>query len=64
MAHFAGTATMTVKTFLENQVGHESDRSLLSMVAKASILFERSADIRRNWAPGKFHSTPTDPIQG
>ncbi|KAJ3491861.1 hypothetical protein NLI96_g394 [Meripilus lineatus] len=51
--HFAAGATgmMTVKTFLEGQGGHETDRSVLSLLAKASILFQKSADLVKNWAP-------------
>ena len=57
MPHFAAGATgmMTVKTFLEGQGGHESDRSVLSLLAKASILFQKSADLVKNWAPSKSH---------
>ena len=48
----------TVQAFLNGAVPDNGQQSLLSFRAKASILYEKSAEIAARWTPRKRSSFP------
>lgn len=56
-----GQPVQTVQAFLNNPATDTQHQSLLALRAKASILYEKSAQIAAHWNPSKWFScTPAD----